>query len=153
MARVVLDVITLLTAGFMVGNELTVACFLHPTLARLADNIHAEAAIAFARLFGRVMPPWYAAVAVLSLVQVWVRRPQSTAAAQCLLVSILLWLAAIVYTLILPAPLNRRISRWDVQALPSNWRAERRRWDRFHWIRMGILLPALVCLIVGVALP
>ena len=59
----------------MVGNELTVACFLHPTLARLGDNVHSEAAIAYARLFGRVMPPWHATVAALTLVEVWLRWP------------------------------------------------------------------------------
>lgn len=34
-----LETIVVLVAALMVGNELTVAAFLHPTLYRLSDNL------------------------------------------------------------------------------------------------------------------
>ena len=98
-----------MAAGLMIGNELTVARFLHPTLARLGDNVHSEAAIAYARLFDTVMPPWYAVVAALTLVEVWRRWPLPLVGDK-LSLALILWTLAIIYTLVFPAPLNRHIA-------------------------------------------
>jgi hypothetical protein len=144
------DVFTLVVAGLMVGNELTVALFLHPTLSRMRDEVHIVAAVAFAGLFGRVMPFWYALVLALSLLETWIHWDPNTAATKWSVASTLLFLIAIVYTLIWPAPLNRRIAAWQTISPPASWQADRQRWDRMHVVRMGILLPALACLIAGV---
>ncbi len=148
----ILDVLLLLAAGLMVGNELTVALFLHPTLSHLQDEVHAPAAISFAALFGRVMPFWYVAVFLLTAIDTWVHWREGARGTNLFLASALLFLIAIVYTLILPAPLNRHIAAWQATSLPSSWRADRARWDRLHAIRMAILLPALVTSIAGVVL-
>ncbi len=150
MVQNIVDVLALLVAGLMVGNELTVALFLHPTISRLADEVHAPAVIAFAGLFGRVMPFWYAVVLLLSAVEGWLHWRVGSGGTGLFWGATLLFAIAIVYTLIFPAPLNRRIATWKTASLPSSWHADRRRWDRLHWIRMAILLPALIALIVGV---
>jgi uncharacterized membrane protein len=142
-------VISILVAALMVGNELTVAAFLHPTLYRLPAAAHASAARAFARLFGRVMPPWYALTLLLTLVNLWIQWGSKDDARQWLLASAALWAASIVYTLIFPFPLNNRITRWDLEALPSDWLDQRRRWDSYHRLRVAILLVALLCLVLG----
>jgi uncharacterized membrane protein len=145
-----LDVISILAASLMTGNELTVALFLHPTLSRLPDAVHAPAARAFAKLFGRVMPFWYALVFALSAVETWLRLPLTSLSAELLLTSTILWLLTIVFTVIFPVPLNNRIAAWDVNAIPKDWKLQRQRWDRLHTIRVVALLAALICLVVGI---
>ena len=148
----VLDVLTILAAGLMTGNELTVALFLHPTLSGLPDAVHATAARAFARLFGRVMPLWYALVLLLSVAETWLHWPLTSLGTRLLLTSSVLWLLTIVFTVIFPVPINNRVAVWDLENLPQNWRVERQRWDRLHAIRVAMLLIALVCLIAGILL-
>lgn len=45
----------------MVGNELAVSVFVHPSLNRLDDTTHAPVAQSLARIYGKVMPFWYRA--------------------------------------------------------------------------------------------
>lgn len=61
----------------------------------------------------------------------------------------LLWLLAIVFTVIYPVPINNRVKAWTLEDLPMNWRQQRRQWDRLHWIRMAMLLFALTSLLYG----
>jgi hypothetical protein len=145
----VLAVVTILAAALMVGNELTVALFLHPALQRLPDGVYAPARTSFARVFGRIMPFWYAAVLLLTLATAWEGPPLRSSGGKLLLASSFLWLLAIVFSVVFPAPLNSRIAKWDTASLPSTLRADGQRWDRLHALRMLILLPALVCLIVA----
>jgi uncharacterized membrane protein len=46
----VLNVVAIIVAGLMVGNELAIAAFVHPTLERLPDAVHLPAASALARV-------------------------------------------------------------------------------------------------------
>jgi len=142
-------IVAIVAAGLMVGNELTVAAFLHPTLRQTQDSLHAPLRRSFATLFGRVMPFWYAAVFLLTAGAAWTGPPHSSLAGELLLASSILWLLAIVFSLISPAPLNKRIAQWQLEKLPANWRDEAARWDRMHAARMFLLLAALICLVAG----
>jgi len=51
-----LNVVAIIVAGLMVGSELAIAAFVHPTLDRLPDNVHLPVASALARVLGRSMP-------------------------------------------------------------------------------------------------
>src|ERR1700691_3020402 len=55
----VLNVAAIIVAGLMVGCELAIAAFVHPTLDKLPDDVHLRAASALARVLGRFMPFWY----------------------------------------------------------------------------------------------
>ncbi len=66
----VLNVIAIIVAGLMVGSELSIAAFVHPTLDRLPDAVHLPAASALARVLGRFMPFWYILVFLLTLAEV-----------------------------------------------------------------------------------
>jgi hypothetical protein len=149
MSYQILQVLTLTLAGLMVGNELNVALFLHPTIRHFPDVLHTRARRDFAVLFGRVMPLWYIAVAVLSIALTWIGPSFASTSGRLLLASTILWLVTIVYTVILPAPLNSRIASWPMESIPSDWLGQERRWDRFHAIRMFMLAAAYVCLVIG----
>jgi preprotein translocase subunit SecG len=58
----------------------------------------------------------------------------------------------IVLTILLLAPVNNRIARWDVGRLPTDWLSMRRHWDLFHRVRVLLLMVVLVLLILSVLL-
>lgn len=153
MLYTVLLIVTIVLAALMVGNELTVAVFLHPTLRDMPDPVHGPARRSFAALFGRVMPFWYAAVFVLTAWVTWIGPPLRTVAGELLLASTILWLLAIVYTLIFPAPLNSRIAHWQLKSLPEDWKAQGLRWDHYHAFRMVVLMAALICFVAAAVMP
>ena len=41
----ILNVFAIIVAGLMVGSELAIAAFVHPTLVRLSDTVHLPAAL------------------------------------------------------------------------------------------------------------
>ena len=152
MINPVFDIVILLAAGLLVGNELTVAVFLHPTLARLPDEVHAPAVRAFAKVFGRTMPFAYGLVLLLCCADTWFHRSGGSAATKLLFASSVLWLCTIVYTIIFLVPINNRIAALDPTVSASFWRADLHRWDRLHEVRVVTLLVALCCLCLGIRL-
>jgi uncharacterized membrane protein len=146
----VLNVIAIIAAGLMVGNELAIAVFVHPALDRLPDDVHLSAASALARVLGKYMPFWYVLVFLLTLAEVllrwylWGRWPVWIA------VSAVLWVLAIVYTVATLVPINNRIASWAETTPPADWKTFRNRWDLLHRWRVALLTVAFGFLIVGV---
>ena len=145
-----LNVVAIMVAGLMVGNELAVAVFVHPTLERLPDDVHRPAAIALARVLGMVMPFWYILVILLTVAEAGIQWHQSGRWPGWLAASALLWVLAVVYTLIALVPVNNRIASWAKITPPADWKTYRSRWDRRHRRRVVLLTIAFAFLIAGV---
>jgi uncharacterized membrane protein len=145
-----LNVIAILVAGLMVGCELSIAAFIHPTLDTLPDNVHRPAASAIARVMGTVMPFWYALTFLLTLAEVLVRWHQSGRLPIWIAASAVLWMLVIVYTITTLVPINNRIASWEKSAPPPDWKTYRRRWDMLHRWRVALLTIAFTLLIVGI---
>lgn len=148
-----LEVSTTLCAALLVGNELSVSVFFHPLLTKLPDTIHATTAKALARLFGRVMPFWYALTLVLTVGEALLHRPFLQAPGLFFLLSSALWALSIVYTITGPVPINNRVAAWSLERLPENWRQDRARWDQLHRLRVVLLLVALIFQLLGACAP
>ncbi|WKG04716.1 DUF1772 domain-containing protein [Mycolicibacterium sp. HK-90] len=133
----IVQVLAVLSVGSLIGVEFAVTAFFHPILERLPEPAYAQARSASARILGRVMPFWYG-VAVLSVVAAAVIRPGPLviAAVAGLVLVMLLTLAVLV-------PINNRVGAWSSDDVS---RAEARRWDRLHWVRVGLL--AVVCVLL-----
>jgi hypothetical protein len=142
-----LDVLTILCAGLMIGNELTVSLFINPVVWKLDDSSQAKALSLFAGLLGKVMPFWYALCLVFMMVETYVRRHQ--AGVTLLLIAVAIWIAIIVYTVTILLPINNRIARLT-GALPQGWREEDKKWDMYHRWRILSLVVAMVCLVSGI---
>jgi uncharacterized membrane protein len=145
-----LNVIAILVAGLMVGCELSIAAFIHPTLDTLPDNVHLPAASAIARVMGTVMPFWYALTFLLTLAEVVIRWHQSGGAPIWIVTSAVLWMLAIVYTITTLVPVNNRIASWEKSTPPADWKTYRRRWDMLHRWRVALLTITFAFLIVGI---
>jgi uncharacterized membrane protein len=145
----VLNIVAILVAGLMVGCELAIAAFIHPTLDTLPDEAHQPAASAIARVLGTVMPFWYNLTFLLTLAEVVIRWHQSSHPPIWIAASAALWLLASVYSLIALVPVNDRIKSWEKATPPADWKTYRQRWDMHHRRRVVLLTIAFVFLVVG----
>jgi uncharacterized membrane protein len=146
----VLNVVAIIVAGLMVGTELAIAAFVHPTLDKLPDDVHLPAASALARVLGTVMPFWYNLTFLLTLAEVMIQWRQSGRLLVWTATSAALWLLASVYSLIALVPINNRIKSWEKSTPPYDWKTYRRRWDMHHRWRLALLTIAFAFLIVGI---
>jgi len=146
----ILNVVAIVVTGLMVGNELAVALFVHPTLDRLPDDAHLPVAAALARVLGKFMPFWYILVLLLTLAELLVHWRQSGSLPVWFAASAILWVLTIVYTVTTLVPINNRIASWVNATPPADWKTFRNRWDLHHRWRVVLLTIAFAFLIVGV---
>lgn len=139
----------LMCAALLVGNEFTVGVFINPAFGRLPEVPQATAARETARLYGKVMPFWMALNLILSVLLVFTVVNRYSASWWFFLTATNLFALVIIFSIIFPVPINKRIASWDANNLPDDWRDLRRRFDRLHAFRIFLLLVALACLILG----
>jgi uncharacterized membrane protein len=144
-----LNVVAIIVAGLMVGCELAIAAYVHPTLDKLPDDVHLPAASALARVLGKFMPFWYALVFLLTFAGAFTEWRQSSQLPIWLAASAILWMLAILYSVIALVPINNRIASWEESTPPPDWKTYRRRWDLLHRWRVVLLTIAFAFLIVG----
>jgi hypothetical protein len=136
-----LHLLAVLVLGLMCGNELSIALFAHPTLNRQALEAHIPVRAAFARLFGRVMPFWMSGSTLLNLLLLLPFEHLKGAAWRLATIALGIQVFAVVFSLIFPVPINNRITRWTLESLPPDWKAQEGRWDSYHWFRtLGLVL-------------
>ncbi|HLR93362.1 MAG TPA: DUF1772 domain-containing protein [Jiangellaceae bacterium] len=140
-------VFAVVLVGLMVGVELAVAVFVNPIFDRLPGDAGLAARSDAARVLGRVMPFWYGGSVVLGVLwaaQAW-GRPSAplVAAAAALLV------AGVVMSIVLLVPINSRLAQWSDGDAPADWRDQVGRWDRFHYLRVGVIVTAFALLVVA----
>ncbi len=140
-----LDIFTILSIGLMTGNEFAVSAFVNPAIWKLDDRAQASL---LARSLGRAMPFWYALNAILLGVETWLRS--HTPGHLWLLIAALLWVAIIVFTLLLLVPINNRLGADSVPDSELDWRSAHKKWDTLHRIRIVSLMVAVICFLYGV---
>src|SRR5882672_1204960 len=144
-----IDLIAVLVTALLTGSELATGVFVHPVLSKLQDAAHAEAAKPLARLLGKVMPFWYAAALLLVIVSLLARAVGTWSWWACLSSAVLL-AVTVPFSLVCLVPINNRVAAWNLNALPGDWRSDRRRWDQYHVIRIVILILASVAIVAAV---
>jgi uncharacterized membrane protein len=141
----VLRIVAIIVAGLMVGSELAIATFVHPTLDKLPDDVHLPVASALARVQGRFMPFWYILVFLLTLAEVVIQWHQSGRLPIWIATSAVLWILAILYSVTALVPINNHLKSNP----PPDWKMYRRRWDLLHRWRVALLATAFAFLIAG----
>lgn len=139
--------IAITISGWMVGNEIAVGVFVHPKLWTLTNSTHLQAVQPLARIYGTVMPFWYAATLLTSLLLTYqLHRLPAAVPFRLALTASILWFLSIVYTLLGLAPINSRVAEWDLNNPPIDWQAQRQRWDTMHQWRVVCLVIAFMTL-------
>jgi len=143
-----LDLATILCAAFMTGNEIAVSLFVNPVVRQLDEPSQAKALRLFAARLGKAMPIWYVVSLILMATETSLRLHQP--AFLWLAAATVLWIAIIVYTLLILVPINNRIAALETAALPAGWRQQHRTWDTHHRVRILLLLLAAALLVHGI---
>jgi len=139
-----LDTITVILAGSMVGNELAVTAFFNPAAWRLESKLQAQALSILAGSLGRVMPVWYGLCFGLLGLELFLHRHQPVLV--LLLTATLIWAGVIIFSISALVPINNRIASLNTAAPTPGWKQDHKKWDSLHRIRLLLLAVALVAL-------
>jgi uncharacterized membrane protein len=63
--------------------------------------------------------------------------------------ALLLFLIALLVTVVVEVPIVQRIVTWTPSTLPANWQQVRDRWMRVHVVRVIAGIASLICLLVA----
>ncbi|MFI6728095.1 DUF1772 domain-containing protein [Streptomyces sp. R-74717] len=143
----VLAVVTVVVVGLMVGVEFAVAVFVNPILDRLPNDGGVEARSDGARVLGRVMPFWYIGSVVLGAV--WSTLTWGDAVASLVAAGAVLLVVSVVMSILLLVPINSRVATWSQEGVPADWKQQVGRWDRFHYVRVGVIVLAFTLFAVA----
>ncbi|MEU8234816.1 DUF1772 domain-containing protein [Actinoplanes sp. NPDC048967] len=144
----VLAVAALTVAGVMVGVEFSVAVFVNPIFDRLPGNGGLAGRADGGRVLGRVMPVWYSASLILTVVLAVVHRHDPGLSA--LVGGAALFVLSIVMSLAVLVPINNRAKNWTPEQAPDDWREQQARWDRYHYARVAVIITAFALVTTGV---
>lgn len=139
-----LDTITIILAGLMVGNELAVAAFFNPAAWRLESTAQAQALSILAGSLGRVMPVWYGLCLGLLGLELFLHWHQLVLVP--LLTATLMWIGAIVLSISALVPINNRIASLNMTAPAPGWKQDHKKWDSLHRVRILLLALGLLAL-------
>jgi len=145
----ILYLILIVSSALLLGNEFSVAAFIHPSLARADHKRFLPAIQVFAALFGTIMPVWMGLATglhILLTVLTWNGDPTAN---QYMCAATLLWIVIIVFSVLLPVPINNRVKIWKMDSLPEDWLAQRWRWDFYNWIRVVLIMAAFLFLVLS----
>jgi hypothetical protein len=146
----IIRLLAMLVLGLMCGSELNVAVFGHPILNRQPLETHIRVRSSFAALLGRVMPFWMAASTALNVLVLLPYAQLNGSAWRFAAIALVIQIAAVLFSLVAPVPINNRIARWTPQTLPNDWKPQEHRWDVYHWLRTGGLLVAFAFLTLSI---
>jgi uncharacterized membrane protein len=144
-----LAVVTVVVVGIMVGVEFAVAVFVNPILDRLPDDSTIAARGDGGRVLGRVMPFWYIGSMVLGAI--WAATAWGGAAAWLVTAATALLAVSVVMSVLLLVPINNRAKTWTAASRPADWKQQTHRWDRYHYLRVGVLVLAFALFAVALS--
>ena len=138
--------------GFTSCAEFGSYAFVHPVIRRLPRDHHVSVEKGLLKTFGRVMPVLMTLCVVLSFAYAMQLRWEQGMGDIVRWAAALVFLAALVSTLIFNVPINLATERWDPQSPPSNWRQTRNRWEFFQGFRSWLLLTGFILICLAVAM-
>ncbi|MDN5916270.1 MAG: DUF1772 domain-containing protein [Pseudonocardia sp.] len=142
-----LEVVTIVVVGVMVGVEFSVPFFINPILNALPGDNGLRGRTHGARLGGAVMPFWY--ITSLVLVGVWAVAGWHDHGAGLVVTSGALLILSVIMSILLLVPINNRVKTWTTENLPEDWKQQMNRWDRFHYVRVAVIIAAFALLVAA----
>jgi uncharacterized membrane protein len=144
-----LFLILICSTALILGNEFSIAAFIHPGLSRANHRSFLPAIQVFAKLLGKVMPFWMGGTLLVHLIVLWLTWHWPAPGSVWLLLATILWIAIILLSVLGPVPINDRVKGWDVNKLPADWEDQRRTWDRLNAIRVAMIFVAFLALLLS----
>jgi len=144
-----LEVLTIVVVGLMVGVEFSVAFVINPILNGLPDDSAQLGRAHGGRMLGALMPFWYVGSLVLSAV--WAIAGWRHPGTVLVVIAAALLIVSVIMSLLLLVPINNRGETWTVENRPEDWKEQMNRWDRYHHVRVAIIIAAFALLAAALA--
>ncbi|WP_046494377.1 DUF1772 domain-containing protein [Streptomyces odonnellii] len=144
-----LEVFTTVAVGLMVGVEFSVAFVINPILDGLPGDNGLRGRTHGARMLGAVMPFWY--IGSLVLAAVWAVAGWHHHGAGLVVIAAALLVLSVIMSVLLLVPINNRVRTWTADGLPADWKQQMNRWDRFHYVRVAVIVAAFALLVTALA--
>ena len=142
-----LEVFTIVVVGVMVGVEFSVAFVINPILNGLPADSSQRGRAHGARMLGALMPFWYVGSLVLSAV--WAIAGWHHPGTGLVVIAGALLIVSVIMSLLLLVPINNRGKTWTVENRPEDWKEQMNRWDRFHYVRVAVIIAAFALLVAA----
>ncbi|GAA1976792.1 DUF1772 domain-containing protein [Catenulispora subtropica] len=144
-----LEVVTTVVVGVMVGVEFSVAFVINPILNALPDDSAQLGHAHGGRMLGAVMPVWY--ITSLLLAAVWAVAGWHHHGAGLVVTASGLLILSVVMSILLLVPINNRNKTWTPENRPADWKQQLSRWDRYHYVRVALIIAAFALLAAALA--
>lgn len=144
-----LEVFTTVAVGLMVGVEFSVAFVLNPILGALPEDSGQLGRAHGGRMLGAVMPVWY--IGSLVLVAVWAIAGWHDGGAGLVVTAGVLLILSVIMSILLLVPINNRGKTWTPENRPADWKDQMNRWDRYHYVRVAVIIAAFALLVAALA--
>ncbi|WP_406380404.1 anthrone oxygenase family protein [Streptomyces sp. NBC_01618] len=142
-----LEIVTTVIVGLMVGVEFSVAFVINPIFNALPDDSAQLGRSHGGRMLGAVMPVWY--IGSLVLVAVWAIAGWHHDGAGLVVTAGALLILSVVMSILLLVPINNRGKTWTADNRPADWKEQMNRWDRFHYVRVAVIIAAFTLLVAA----
>ncbi|MFG2732452.1 anthrone oxygenase family protein [Streptomyces canus] len=144
-----LQVITTVVVGVMVGVEFSVPFFTNPIINALPEDAGQLARADGGRRGGAVMPIWY--IGSLVLVAVWAIAGWHHDGTGLVVTAGALLIVSVIMSILLLVPINNRVKTWTPENRPEDWKEQMTRWDRWHYVRVAVIVAAFALLVAALA--
>ena len=144
-----LEVFTTVIVGLMVGVEFSVAFVMNRIFNALPEDSGQLARAHGGRMLGALMPFWYIGSLVLSAV--WAVAGWDRSGAGLVVIAAALLIVSVIMSLLLLVPINDRGKTWTPENRPADWKEQMNRWDRYHYVRVAVIVAAFACLVTALA--
>jgi uncharacterized membrane protein len=143
------EVFTTVVVGVMVGVEFAVAFILNRILDALPDESTQLGHAHGGRMLGALMPFWYIGSLVLSAV--WAVARWHHHGAGLVVTAAALLITSVIMSMLLLVPINNRNKTWTPENRPADWKEQLNRWNRYHYIRVAVIVAAFTFLVAALA--
>ncbi|CAM5635707.1 MULTISPECIES: DUF1772 domain-containing protein [Streptomyces] len=145
----VLEVITTVIVGLMVGVEFAVAFVMNRIFSALPEDSGQLARSHGGRMLGALMPFWY--IGSLLLTALWATLAWNEDGSTLLVVAGALLVVSVAMSILLLVPINNRGKTWTPENRPKDWKEQMNRWDRYHYVRVAVIIAAFTLLVTALA--
>ena len=139
-----LEIVTTVIVGLMVGVEFSVAFVMNPIFSALPDDSNQSARSHGGRMLGALMPFWY--IGSLVLVGVWAVAGWDDDGTGLVVTAAALLIVSVLMSILVLVPINNRVKTWTAGDRPADWKEQMKRWDRWHYVRVAVIVAAFACL-------
>ncbi|MFI1186502.1 anthrone oxygenase family protein [Streptomyces californicus] len=142
-----LQIVTTVVVGLLVGVEFAVAFIMSRILNALPDDSSQLGHAHGGRMLGRAMPFWYIGSVVLGAL--WAVAGRHDGGAGLVVTAVGLLILSVIMSVLLLVPINNRNRTWTPENRPADWREQLHRWERYHYVRVAVLIAAFTLLVTA----